>query len=200
MARERKTDRGVRNRIAATAARIVAEEGADYAFAKKKALRQVAGRTRANGNIVPDNSEVEDEVRRYNALFLRDSQPARLLQLRLAALKMMRELADFHPHLTGAVLNGTGGEQSEIQLQLFTENAKDVAIFLLNQGISFDVEALVTSQKEITEIIRFSAENEAFCLTIHTPTAMYRMIKKGRQSAERADASGLMRLIAQDTG
>ena len=51
----------------------------------------------------------------------------------------MADLTPFNPHLTGAVLNGTAGEHSDIHLQLFTESPKDVEIDLLNRNINFDV-------------------------------------------------------------
>jgi hypothetical protein len=59
----------LRARIAATAARMIAQDGADYATAKAKAARQVLGVDRPGPNYLPDNIQVEDEVRRYQALF-----------------------------------------------------------------------------------------------------------------------------------
>ena len=78
-------------------------------------------------------------MRQHNALFFADTQPARLLLLRQLALTLMAEFAQFSPYITGAVLNGTAGEQSEIHLQLFTDSEKEVEIFLLNKNIQFEV-------------------------------------------------------------
>src|SRR5690606_1670096 len=129
----------LRAEIAAAAARLIAEDGADYGTAKRKAARQILGETRVRGDILPDNAQVENEVRLYNELFLADTQPARLLRLREIALIVMAELEAFNPFLTGAVLNGTAGEHSDIHLQLFTESPKDVEVFLLNRNIGFEV-------------------------------------------------------------
>ena len=129
----------LRAEIAAAAARMIAEDGADYGTAKRRAARQILGDVRARGDILPDNAQIEDEVRVYNDLFFSETQPARLLHLRKLALQLMEELADFSPYLTGAVLNGTAGDQSDIHLQLFVENAKDVAVFLMNRNIQFEV-------------------------------------------------------------
>lgn len=129
----------LRAEIAAGAARLIAEDGTDYAAAKRKSARQILGNARIRGDMLPDNAQIEEEVRLYNELFLAESQPARLLQLRLLALQLMEQLARFRPYLTGAVQNGTAGEHSDIHLQLFPDNAKDVAIFLLNQHIRFEV-------------------------------------------------------------
>ena len=35
----------------------------------------------------------------------------------------------FNPYLTGSVLDGTAGRYAEIDIQLFTDSAKDVEIF-----------------------------------------------------------------------
>ena len=129
----------LRSEIAAAAARMIAEDGADYATAKRKAARQILGDNKTRGDILPDNAQIEEEVRLYNELFFGDTQPARLLHLRQLAVQLMEELARFNPYLTGAVLNGTAGEHSDIHLQLFTSSAKDVEIYLLNKNINFDV-------------------------------------------------------------
>lgn len=124
--------------IAAAAARAIAEEGCDYATAKRRATRELLGEagTRA---AVPDNALVESELRRYLRIFAADTQPAELQCLRRMALTLMRRLEAFEPHLVGAVLNGTATAHSPIRLNLYTDSAKDVEIFLLNEGVDFDV-------------------------------------------------------------
>jgi len=49
----------------------------------------------------------------------------------------MRLLAEFHPYLTGSVLSGTAGLQSDINLMLFSDDAKAVLLFLLKRDIEF---------------------------------------------------------------
>ncbi|WP_321916728.1 MULTISPECIES: UDP-N-acetylmuramate--alanine ligase [unclassified Paraburkholderia] len=129
----------VREEIAIAAARMIAEDGLDYATAKRKAARQVVGETRIEGTWLPDNDQIEEEIREYQALFQSDSQPAVLRRLREIALEWMQRLQPFNPFLTGAVLNGTAGEHSDIHLQIFCDNAKDVAIWLLNANVQYDV-------------------------------------------------------------
>ena len=118
---------------------MIAEDGLDYATAKRKAARQVVGDTRIEGTWLPDNDQIEEEIREYQALFQSDSQPAVLRRLREIALEWMQRLQPFNPFLTGAVLNGTAGEHSDIHLQIFCDNAKDVAIWLLNANVQYDV-------------------------------------------------------------
>ncbi|KAG0194142.1 hypothetical protein DFQ28_001279 [Apophysomyces sp. BC1034] len=129
----------VRNEIAMLAARLIAENGLDYASAKRKAARQIVGEARVSGELLPDNEQIEEEIREYWALFHGDTQPGLLRRLREAALDWMTRLAQFEPYLTGAVLNGTAGAHSDIHLQVFCDNPKDVAIHLLNAGVRYDV-------------------------------------------------------------
>jgi hypothetical protein len=129
----------VREEIAIAAARMIAEDGLDYATAKRKAARQVVGENKVTGEFLPDNDQIEEEIREYQAIFQSDSQPAVLRRMREAALDWMHKLEAFDPYLTGAVLNGTAGEHSDIHLQCFCDNPKEVAIYLLNANVQYDV-------------------------------------------------------------
>ncbi|MGF6599028.1 hypothetical protein P3T23_003746 [Paraburkholderia sp. GAS448] len=129
----------VREEIAIAAARMIAEDGLDYSTAKRKAARQVVGETRVAGEWLPDNDQIEEEIREYQVLFQGDSQPQVLRRLREVALDWMQRLAPFNPYLTGAVLGGTAGEHSDVHLQAFCDNPKEVAIYLLNANIPYDV-------------------------------------------------------------
>jgi hypothetical protein len=129
----------VREEIAIAAARMIAEDGLDYSTAKRKAARQVVGETRVAGEWLPDNDQIEEEIREYQSLFQGDSQPGVLRRLRGVALDWMQRLAPFKPYLTGAVLNGTAGDHSDVYLQAFCDNPKDVAIYFLNANVQYDV-------------------------------------------------------------
>ena len=129
----------LRAEIAARAARLIAQDGADYEMARRKAARLVLGEDLARPNVMPDHTEIEEEVRKYQALFQADSQPARLLLLRQLAAQVMEQLQEFRPYLTGAVLNGTAGEHDDIHLQLFADSAKDVILFLLDRDVPIDI-------------------------------------------------------------
>ena len=128
----------LRAEIAATAARLIAEDGCDYAQAKRRAVHDLLGDERTSA--IPDNAEVERELRRYLQLFEAQTHPKLLAGLRTLASEMMERLADFQPHLTGAVLNGTATQYSDIHLHLYVDSAKDVEIFLMNAGVEFDVD------------------------------------------------------------
>jgi hypothetical protein len=125
----------MRERIAATAARIMAEDGIDdFALAKRKAARQLgAPETEA----LPRNDEIEEELRAYRALYQPEEHSERITELRRIALDAMRALERFSPYLTGPVLKGTAGPYAEIELQLFPESPKEVEIFLLERRLAF---------------------------------------------------------------
>ena len=124
-----------RSRIAHFAARLMAEDGIeDYALAKRKAARQVRA---SDSRQLPTNEEVDAALRAYQQLYYEDEHRTRLQQLREKAVRAMRELAHFSPHLTGSVLNGNAGKYADINLQLFTENAKSVEHYLLDRRIPY---------------------------------------------------------------
>jgi hypothetical protein len=128
----------MRQRIAAVAARLMAEDGIDdFALAKRKAARQLgAPETEA----LPGNDEVEAELEAYRALYQADEHPELIAELRRIALEAMQAFERFSPYLTGPVLKGTAGPYAEIELQLFPESPKDVEIFLLERHLSFSTQ------------------------------------------------------------
>ena len=127
-----------RTELAAAAARLIAEEGCDYGSAKRRAVEELYG---PGARVtLPDNALVEAELRRYLETFGGERHRQRLLALRQVAVTLMQRLAQFNPHLVGAVLNGTATDHSDVRLQLFADSAKDVELFLLDQGTDFDVD------------------------------------------------------------
>lgn len=191
----------LRAQIAAAAARMIAEDGADYGTAKRKAARQVLGNNKVRGEFMPDNAQIEEEVRAYNELFFSDSQPARLRHLRKLALRLMEDLAAFSPYITGAVLNGTAGEHSDIHLQLFVESAKDVEIFLLNRNMDFEISetAHFRSRQEPVETLSFMWNNEGVHLALYEIDDLRGAMKMGQDNRPaRADANALQTLIATE--
>jgi hypothetical protein len=190
----------LRAEIAAAAARMIAEDGADYASAKRKAVKQILGDTRVAGQIVPDNAQVEEEVRLYNELFLGDTQPARLAHLRRIAAAIMSELAEFNPWLTGAVLNGTAGDHSDIHLQLFADSPKDVAVFLMNRNIDFEVSEATHSKgrDHIVETLSFLYRGEGVHLSVFEVDDIRRNISAGGKRLDRADLKGVQALLEEE--
>jgi hypothetical protein len=113
----------LRQTIAQQAARMMVEDGIhDFAYAKKKAGREVGT---SENSALPSNAEIEEEIKLYHQLFSED-HPHELKQLRQAALVTMQLLERFNPYLTGGVLDGTAGKQSQTDIHLFADSAKEV--------------------------------------------------------------------------
>jgi hypothetical protein len=135
MSRKPNRQGDMRARIAAAAARVMAEDGIDdFALAKRKAARRLGA---PDSESLPTNAEVEAELRAYRALYQAEDHELIIAELRAVALDAMRALESFHPYLTGPVLTGVAGPYSEIDLQLFPDSAKDVELFLLERKLSF---------------------------------------------------------------
>ena len=138
--RHRRRPAGMQNNgtahIAAVAARLMAEDGLDdVELAKRKAAHQL--------NLpewigLPTTQAVYDALRTHQAIFHDTEQRERILRLREEALYWMDVLADFHPYLTGSVLEGTAGRFSMIDILLYPDSDKDVEIFLLNRGVAYE--------------------------------------------------------------
>ena len=189
----------LRAQIAALAARMVAQDGADYATAKRKAARQLLGEDGPRPNLLPDNTELEEAVRQYQTLFHADTQPARLLALRTIALQVMDALAPFQPYLTGAVLNGTASTHDSIHLQLFADSAKDVVMFLLDKEVAFELSEtphFKGTRHEPVETVSFTWRHESVHAELYEQNDLRGALKArpdGRP--HRVDAAGLRLLM-----
>ena len=138
--------------IAASAARLVVEEGMEYGPAKRRAARLI-GRHATREAALPGNEAVEDEVRSYLALFCADTQPIELAALRATALRWMERLDVFRPHLSGAVWRGTATRLNAIQLELYCDDSKATEIALLDQRISFDIASRPGPRRDPVDVL-----------------------------------------------
>lgn len=125
----------VQEEIAATAARMVVEEGLEYGPAKRRAVKQLGLNTRVP---LPSNDALEDAVREYLEIFCADTQPAELHALRELAMVWMMRLTEFRPH-RGAVWRGTATALSDIYVQLFCDDPKSAEIRLIDQQVRYEV-------------------------------------------------------------
>jgi hypothetical protein len=192
----------LRSQIAAAAARMIAEDGADYATARRKAARKVLGVDQPSSNLLPDNIQIEDEVRRYQSLFQGPEQAARVFAMRTTALEVMDLLADFRPFLTGAVLNGTATAHDDIHLQLFADSAKDVEIFLLNKNMNIQISEtphFKGARFDPVETVSFLWHNEAVHAELYEFHDLRGALKpRSDGRLHRVDAAGLRALMNTD--
>ncbi len=192
--------------IAATAARLVVDEGMEYAGAKRKALRALGlhGQRQAG---MPSNEQVEDEVRSHLALFCADSQPAELRALRELALHWMLRLAEFRPHLSGAVWRGTATRQSAVTIDLYCDDSKSAEIALVNLGLDHDVGSRLDARGGQVQMLslavpcRALGERVTLVLTVLDHDDLRGALKPdGRGRSWRGDTAALQRLLADGQG
>ena len=140
----------VQEEIAATAARMVVEEGLEYGPAKRRAVKQLGLNARTQ---LPNNDQVEDAVREYLDVFCADTQPAELQALRQLAAMWMERMVAFRPHLGGAVWRGTATGLSDIYLQLFCDDPKSAEISLIDHNVRYDVSTVQGFQGEAVDAL-----------------------------------------------
>lgn len=144
----------LKEEIAATAARLVVEEGLEYGPAKRRAVKQLGVPPRS---ALPDNDQVEAAVGEYIAIFCADSQAEELQALRELAVQWMQRLEAFRPHLGGAVWRGTATRRSDIYLQLFCDDPKSAEISLIDKGVRFEVRSVPGLQGDMVDALSIHA-------------------------------------------
>jgi hypothetical protein len=189
---------GIAAEIAAMAARLIVDEGMDWGPAKQRAARDL-GAPRA---ALPGNDEVEDAVREHIAIFHADTQPAELRALRELAAQWMARLAEFRPHLTGAVWRGTATRLSNVHLQLYCDDSKAAEIALLDRGVNFDVAETTAGRGRQVDMLILDAPSAALgervtlCLTILDFDDLRGALKPdARGKTERGDLAALQNLL-----
>jgi len=179
----------------------MAEDGVDnFALAKRKAARQLGAQ---DARALPNNEEVELELRAYQSLFQGEEQRARIRYLRSRALGAMRTLAEFRPYLAGAVLKGTAGRYSEIDLQLFTDDSKAVELFLLGRNMPYEVSEqrhFVGDREKAVSVLRLEWKGVTFNVAIYAGNDERGALKASicGRPIERASTEALEQMVAAD--
>ena len=186
--------------IAATAARMVVEEGLEYGPAKRRAARQLGLGQRT---ALPDNDSLEDAVRDYLALFCADSQPAELAALRALALVWMQRLAVFRPHLGGAVWRGTATRLSDIYIQLFCDDPKSAEIALIDHGVKYQASSVSGFRGGAVDALSWSSLSPELGETVGIHAMIYdyddlrgALKPDHRGRTQRGDAAALAKVLA----
>ena len=184
----------MRSRIAAAAARIMAEDGIeDFALAKRKAARQLgADATHA----LPDNAEVEEALRTHQSLYQETEQRERIRHLRQIALSAMDTLSAWRPHLCGSVLKGTAGRYRAIDLQLFTDDGKSIELYFLNRDIRYEVseqQRQAGDQLRIVTVLKMDWDGAPLSLAIH-PANDERIAMKAAGTGRPLERAGIAKV------
>ncbi|WP_439606525.1 hypothetical protein [Hydrogenophaga sp.] len=186
--------------IAAVAARLVVEEGLEYAAAKRRAVKQLGLPARTP---LPDNATLDAAVREDIAVFCPDTQATELLALRELALLWMERLQAFRPHLGGSVWHGTATRHSDVYLQLFCDDPKAPEWTLLDHRVEYHPGTVNGWRGEPVEALTLRARCEALGqwvlvhLMVHEHDDLRGALKPDAQGRKpRGDAAALRRLMA----
>ncbi len=133
-------DAKLRSAIAFEAARLMYERvESEYFTAKRKAAKRLC-RNDLKPSDLPSNAEIRDQIQTFARLHEGDARTKNLMQMRLHALRMMRQLCRFRPRLIGSVMTGHTRKGSDIDLHLFCNSTEAITNILDETGLQYDVE------------------------------------------------------------
>jgi hypothetical protein len=191
----------IRERLAYRAARIMSEGGIDdFGAAKRKAARLEGV---AETRFLPSNEEIERELKIQLDLYQPDEHREVLRELRRQAVQAMRLLKGFNPWLIGPLVTGTAGKHSDIRLHLFADSAKDVEIFLLNQGITYEAGEMRVSVRDewpTRPKLTFSLGGSTITAAVFLPHELRQVYKSSAEgkAQKRVSIEWLEAAIARD--
>lgn len=174
--------------VAATAARLVVEDGLEYPAAKQQAARQLGLGSRGPW---PDNALMDAAVREHIAVFCPDTQAEELRALRELALVWMERLTDFEPLLAGAVWQGTATRHSDIYLQLYGDDPKTAEFQLLDRRVDYHLGTVTGWRGEPVEVLSVRSRCEALNQWVWVHLMLYD--RDDVRGALKPDAQGRVR-------
>lgn len=187
--------------IAAIAARLVVDEGMEYGPAKRRALKSLASGQQRRIEL-PDNDLLEEQVRDYIALFCAETQPQELAALREVAALWMERLAEFRPHLTGAVWRGTATKLSNVHLQLYCDDSKAAEIALINERVEYEVGSITGPRGKDIDVLSLSSFSQTLAdwITVHLSVLDFDDLRgalkpDAKGARERGDLQALRKLM-----
>src|SRR4051812_39509243 len=134
------SDSKLRQAIAIEAARLMYERiESEYFTAKRKAAKRLC-RHSLKPEDLPSNAEIREQIQTFARLHEGDNRTRNLRDMRVEALRMMRQLRPFRPRLIGSVMTGHVRKGSDIDLHVFSDSPALVADLLEQAGCQFDLE------------------------------------------------------------
>jgi predicted nucleotidyltransferase len=200
----RREDR-IRSSIAREAARLMYEDGVkEYRDAKRKAAKSFGPeKSLSLGSHLPSNAEIHEELSSLIRMHEGETQPGKLLEMRVTALSWLKMFAPFRPFLGGSVLSGAVTEQSDIDIHLFADSPEEVERFLEERDIPYDSETVsIRKGSEFHDYPHLYLEDEGIEIdcTVYAPDERHHRLVSSitGRPMERADAKHLLALIDRD--
>ena len=137
--------KNIRLSIANKAAEIIMEEGiTDYQYAKKKAVRYLDLDT---VDLLPSNDEIDKALLDYRLIFKAELDIELVKTIKTEALRIMKFFESFNPYFVTQLSDGLLPKYPIIQINLFSDNMKEVEYILLNNNIPFETKDFNISEK-----------------------------------------------------
>jgi hypothetical protein len=131
--------------IANRAAEIIMEEGiTDYQFAKRKAAKYLDYQS---SDFLPSNDEIDSALKEYQKIYQADIDVSLIDKIKIEAIRVMELFKNFNPHLVGQLIDGLIPKYPVLQINLYTDNMKEIEYLLLNNKIEFDLKDKNISEK-----------------------------------------------------
>ncbi len=111
----------------------------EYYRAKQKAVQRIC-RGWVKPADLPSNAEIRDEIQSFARLHEGRRRTDSLLQMRLAALRIMRLLGRFKPKLIGSTLTGHVRQGSDIDIHVFSDSLEAITSTLDEPLLFYDIE------------------------------------------------------------
>jgi len=122
--------------IASKAAELISQEGIrDYHYAKKKAAKYLGF---SEKEILPSNYEIDKELILFKNLYQKVDHEL-VQNLKKEALKFMTLFERYKPFISNQFLEGIVTKYPVIEINIFTDDVKEIEYILLNQNIHFEI-------------------------------------------------------------
>jgi len=132
----RENTKHIKLAIASKAAELISQEGIrDYHFAKKKAAKYLGF---SDKEILPSNYEIDKELILFKNLYQKVDHDL-VQNLKKEALKIMILFEHYKPFISNQFLEGIITKYPIIEINLFTDDIKEIEYILLNQNIHFEI-------------------------------------------------------------
>src|SRR6267154_1976507 len=129
----------LRQAIAQHAARLMYERvESEYFTAKRKAARRLGHGCKPAD--LPSNAEIREQIQVFARIHEGEQRTRYLREMRLDALRLMRQLRAFRPRLIGSVMTGHVRKGSDIDLHVFCDSPALITDLLEQEGCQFDLE------------------------------------------------------------
>ena len=190
----------LRRQIAWEAARLMFDRReSEYYRAKMKAARRVCKGWVKPADL-PSNAEIRDEVQNMSRMFDGDLEVAnKLKDMRVAALYLMIQLAEFRPRLIGSVLTGHIRRGSDIDLHVFSDGLDAVTGILDYLGLEYETQKKQVTKQGETNVYRHIhiKDNYPFELTVYPTNKSHHVFKSSitGKAIERASTAQLRQFL-----